>query len=209
MSAVPRPDRDAVERFYLAMLPELIQFAQVRNRYLPPFEIEEVVAETLGWAWSWCLAAEAKGRLHHLNPRMISLYAKRLWRSGRRFAGSAVDDVLAIQSLGKGNVLSLDEPRDADGEGANLGQLLSHGRHVSPLERCRVNVDYGIAMAGPQLPRRAPECFRHLARDHGPGHVQRTARAMRISSPRVSQLKRSIAGALRQIDYGPSPRPAA
>jgi hypothetical protein len=200
----------AVEPQYLAMLPEIRKFAYLRHRHLPYEECQEAIAETCAWAWQWCLSAFTKGKLDQLNARMLSLYAARLFRSGRRFAGSSAHDVLSPQTRGSVHLYSIESgPDDARGRPQSMASLLIDGRRIPPPESARVNIDYPLALRKSKAPRKAGRCLRALARDNGPGHVLRVAQTLHISPARVCQLKGCLRSALRAIDYGPGPRPAA
>ena len=72
-----------VQLRYLSMLPTIQKYAFVRHRHLAPEERLEAAAEACAWGWQWCLRAFEKGTLAEVNPRMITLYAARLYRSGR------------------------------------------------------------------------------------------------------------------------------
>ena len=197
--------RDIVEEKYLAMLPELQKLSWLRHRYLPPDERQEAQAECYAWSWSWCLSAAARGKLDELNPRMLTLYALKMWRVGRRFAASASSDVLspAARVSGRVHVASLDACNREDSDHpATLGMTLSDSRHLRPEELARINVDYRVALRRPSVPRKGRRLFGHLVRDNSFGHARRIARQMKISPPRICQLKEKLRGALESIGYG-------
>lgn len=197
-----------VQSRFLSMLPTIQKYAYVRNRHLPPEERCECIAESCAWGWLWCLRAFEKGTLSEVNPRMITLYAARLYRSGRRFAGASNGDVLSRHS-GSTVVRIGTGKEDADGNPRSIGALLTDSRHPRPLDTVRRSIDYAVAMKKPAVSRRGRACFKRLLRDHSRGHVGRIAASMGVSSPRVSQMKGEIGRALAEIGYGPNPRPAA
>ena len=198
----------SVDEKYQTMLPDLWKMALIRHRYLPWQEREEALAETLAYGWQWCLRAFEKGTLDRINARMLSLYAAKLFRSGRRFAGDAKRDVLSPQAQAQGAVQlrSIERgPDDDEGKQQSMANLLLDRRHQNPLDVTRVNLDYPLALHKGKLSRKTRNCFRHLTRDHGPGHGKRIARALHVSQGRVCQYKGALRSALRAIDYGPSP----
>jgi hypothetical protein len=200
----------AVEPHYLAMLPEIRKFAYLRHRHLAHDERQEAIAETCAWAWQWCLRAFERDKLDQLNARMLSLYAARLFRSGRRFAGSSSHDALSPQTRGAVRLYSIEGgPEDAEGRPQSMANLLIDGRRTPPPESARVNLDYPLALRKSKLPQKGRKCFRQLVKDNGRGHVLRISRAIHVSPARVCQLKELLRTALRSIDYGPGPRPAA
>ena len=189
---------NTVESTYLAMLPQIESWAANRHRYLDPAEREEAITETKAWAWQWCCTAAEKGRLDQVNATTLSGYAARMFRSGRRFAGSSSVDVLAPQTkaAGRVSVTSLDPA-------ASTAEALTDSKSPQPFDVCRIDMDYPLALEDSALPDRAAECFGHLVQDNGNGHVKRIAGAMGLSMPRVCQLKNALAGALTGIGYAP------
>ena len=198
-----------VESRFLEMLPEIQSHAAVRHRYLDQCEREEAVAETLAWAWQWSLSAAKRGKLDRVGAITLTDYATRMYRSGHQFAGSSTTDVLAAGTRVKGRVrvIPLDHLKTGRSHGSIRGQVISDAlidsRSPQPFDVCRVNADYPQALEDPKLPGRTRECFGHVLEDNGPGHVRRIADAMRVSLPRVCQLKNAMAGALQRIGYGP------
>jgi hypothetical protein len=127
-----------------------------------------------------------------------------MWRAGRRFAASAPSDVLspAARISGRVNVASLDARNAKEPDNpATLGMTLIDSRHLRPDESARINVDYRVALRRPSVPRKGRKLFGHLVRDNAPGHAVRIARQMRISPPRICQLKEKLRGALVSIGY--------
>ncbi len=205
---MPATALSLVEAKYQSLLPDLWKLALVRHRYLPYHEREEALCETLAYSWQWCLRAFEKGKLDQLTARMLSFYAAKLFRSGRRFAGGTRRDVLSSQAKAEGAVRlrSIERgPDDEEGKPQSMANLLIDSRHVAPPEVARVNHDYPVALRKAKLSRKTRKCFRHLTRDNGPGHVMRISRTLHVSPARVCQLKGQLRSALRAIDYGPSP----
>ena len=206
MSAILAPTHAEVQARYLGMLPELERFASLRYRDLSHVEREEATQESLAWSWLWLLNAAKNGKFDEPNPRMLSLYAKRMWRCGRRFAGSTVTDVTAPQAqIAKGiTVASLDQLcLNESGSPRTMGAILTDTRRPRPDEETRINLDFCTALKRPGLPRKGRVVFGKLIRDYGPGHSNRIARAMKISPARVCQLESCLATALTEIGYDP------
>ena len=188
-----------VEDRFLSMLPDIESWAASQHRYLDAAEREEAVAETKAWAWAWCRSAAEKGKLDRVNATTLSRYAAKMFRSGRRFAGSSSVDVLAPKTKveGRVSVRSLDLA-------TSTAKALTDSKSPRPFDVCRVDIDYPLALQDPALPDRAVECFGHLVQDNGRGHVKRIAEAMKVSSARVCQIKNALAGALTAIGYAPT-----
>jgi hypothetical protein len=206
----PTAASSAVESRFLSMLPEIQRFAYLRHRHLPDDEVQEAIAESCAWAWQCCLGAYEKGKLDQLNARMLSLYAAKLFRSGRRFAGSSSHDVMSPQAHSSVQFCSVERGLDdTEGSPQSIANLLVDSRRAPPPESARINLDYPLALRKSKMPRKGRKCFRHLVKDNGPGHVLRIAQAIHVSPARICQLKARLRSALRAIDYGPHPRPAA
>ena len=203
-----------VEAWFLKALDELTSRAWALSRGLRPVEREEAVAETIAWAWALTLSAGRRGRLDRLTPRTLAIFGVRMFRSGRRFAGSSCRCVLSEQTrlLNRVRVQSLhddNEDREERAGGRSAFRALADRRATQPIDSARIRVDYPLALADPTLPSKAPQCFDELALDYGPGHGLRVAKALDISPARVCQLKNSLAGALSRIGYDPHASPDA
>lgn len=198
---------------YLAMLPEIESRASYYHRDLKPCDREDAVSEALAWSWQWCLTAAEKGRLTRLTPHSLSRYARRMYRSGRRFAGSSSVCVLSPQTraMRRVNVIPLDHLETSRCDGSTraraVSDALTDSRRRRPDEVCRVDLDYAQAMRASALPSKAADCFRLLVNDHAHGHVKRIAATLGVTPPRVCQLKNALAQALMSIGYGPKPAP--
>lgn len=188
-----------VENTYLAMLPQIESWAASHHRQLDAAEREEAITETKAWAWQWCCSAAENGKLDNVNPTTLSRYAAKMYRTGRRFAGSSSVDVLAPQTKVKGRVTvtSLDPT-------TSTAEALVDSKSPRPFDICRIDMDYPLALQDPELPDRAGECFSYLVEDNERGHVKRIAEAMGVSLPRVCQIKNALAGALTSIGYAPA-----
>lgn len=196
----------SVDAKYQSLLPELWKMALIRHHHLPYHEREEALCETLAYAWQWCLRAFEKGKLDQMNARMLSFYAAKLFRSGRRFVGDAKGDVLSSQAQVEGAVRlhSIERGPDGDeGQPQTMANLLTDSRQVAPPESTRINCDYPLALRKARLPKKTRRCFNSIACDHGPGHVKRTAQKLHVSQSRICQMKGQLRTALRAIDYGP------
>ena len=206
MVAKPVPPAE-VEKLFVQWLPEIRSRAWAINHRLQPAEREEAVAETVAWSWSWALAGAKKGRLEKMTPRTLALYASKMFSSGRRFAaGCSVHDAMSeiARVSGKVTVHSLDKSVTDDTDSPHTtGTILADTRHPHPDEEVRINLDYRTALKQPGLPRKGRILFGKLVRDHAPGHGRRIAGEMKISPPRVCQLKKCLATALTQIGYAP------
>ena len=202
-------DLPTVEERFLTMLPEITSRASYYHRDLNPSDREEAVSETLAWSWLWSLTAAEKGRLDRLTPHSLVSYANKMFRSGRRFAGSSSTCVLSseTQCRGRAKVIPIDHLETSRNDGSArsraIAAALIDSRRARPDEICRVDFDYATAMDSPHLPDKAPMCFRLLLQDNGHGHGRRIAEALNVSPPRVSQLKGALRQALSDIGYAP------
>ncbi len=177
---------------------EIARFASLRNRRRNRTEKEEAEAECMAYAWQWTLRAASLNKLDRINPRMISLFAYRLYCAGRRFAG------------GKKwrNDLNLDAvvvrvENDSTRTSALVDSLASH-RFADPAEMARIEVDYTVAASA--MTKRQREVLAGLVYDHERGSHERIAQKLNLSQPRITQLKAKIAERLTEIGYGPLKR---
>jgi DNA-directed RNA polymerase specialized sigma subunit len=126
---------------------------------------------------------------------MISLFAVRLWRSGRRFAGGY--NWAKAARLERSYSPMMDESTGL----STLADSLAAHRRFQPEEIARVNVDYGVAQG--RMNARERELWAALVVDHERGSQIRIAAEMKLCEARVTQLKGQIAAKLQKIGYEP------
>jgi hypothetical protein len=106
-------------------------------------------------------------------------------------------------------VESLDQPRRVRSGGREvvlpLREVLADRRVPAPLEHCRLDLDYPAILRRQKATRKARCVFAWLARTHGAGRQTELARDLRVSPPRIVQLKRQLARCLATEDYYPPP----
>ena len=210
MSALAEPltHQDIFEQSYL---PQIQQRSLRHFSYLDSDAQAEAVQDCIGQAWMMYVSATARGKASATSskglatPCSLTLYANRLFDSGRRFAGTSSTDAMAdgTRVAGRAVVASLDAYA-ADPDGYDLADVLADRRLDNrPLERVRVDHDYRFIIKNSSLSPRANQVWRHLLKDWGPGHVTRIAKRLKVSPGRVCQAKTELAGALESWDYRP------
>lgn len=211
MPAHAAVDRDHVERLYLSMLPDIESWSRMLNRGLDADAKEEAVQESRCWSWQWMLSAAGRGRrLAKLSPASLARFAHKMWRCGRRFAGTTpVRDAMSEQALARGDAhrTSIEDLASRATECTSVGRAISQAlvdsRHSRPDQVVRVDYDFDLAKHDPHLSDRAVEVFDRLLLDHEYGCNQRIAQELAVSPPRVSQIKKhELSPALTRIGYG-------
>ena len=165
-----------------------------QSRFLNQTEKEEAQAECMAYAWQWIVRAVELGKVSELTPGTIALFAGKMFRSGRRFAGG---------TWNKGASLNQCYAKE-DGHAAEMAPMveaLACPRALSPDEATRIKVDYAIAEKRMNARQRA--LWLELALDRTHGTQKRFAEAHGLSNGRVSQLKGEIGKKLAEIGYGP------
>ena len=153
---------------------------------------EEVVQDATAMAGNM-LDSEHNGKA--LIPKSGVFYAVQEAKSGRRsiYGGRTDAFSYAAQKDGCAVLVSLDEPLEiGEDEDITLGDLLAD-RHDDPATLGARNVDWDELMG--KLDDRSVDIVTGMTR----GMMnQEVAKALKISAPQVCQIKRQIAGQIRQ-----------
>ncbi|HUU96072.1 MAG TPA: hypothetical protein VM487_10060 [Phycisphaerae bacterium] len=204
----PIPRSDA-HRWFDHHLPELIRRARLFARRLPRGERDEAVAEILAMMFRYVFSAAVRGKLRVLTaPALVRFYCW-AYLDGRRAAGASGRDVFSprVHRRHGVSVVSLDQPRrirTRDGETVlSLSEVLADRRSDRPPEHCRKNVDYEEILQRQKASRKARAVFDLLAETHGAARGVDMARQLRVSTPRIVQLKYELADCLAAEGYGP------
>jgi hypothetical protein len=196
LQVLPSAPLTTAHVWFTENLPELTRRAQVFARRFPRSHRDD---------------AAARGKLARLTPFTLVSFFGRGYASGRRLAGTDTQDVLApaVQQRHRLRVISLDETRPVRvPEGLTrlpLSEVLADKRATPPPENCRRDVDYAEILQRQRASRQAKRVFRWLAESHGTARGADLARRMRVSPPRIVQLKHQLADCLAAEDYGPPP----
>ena len=190
-------------------LPELTSRCQLFVQRLPRAEREEAVAEILGQIFSYTVRAADRGKLHLLTPFTLVSFFGRAYCQGRRLGGSSTTDVLSEQTRYRRGlrVVSLERsfaPRPLGKCRLPLSQVLASRRTDQPLENCRRDFDYPEILDRQQANAKARRVFDFLASTHGAGQQIELARELRVSPPRIVQIKQQLAECLAAEGYGPA-----
>jgi len=207
--------RECAARRFAELYDELRSRSWAANWGLPPCDREEAVQEACCYAWTWLLSATEKGRIDKLTAYSMARYARLLFRSGRRFAGSSSTDALgeSTRAQGRTKIVRLEDLEDgktnASLRACVIAEALTDSRRPRPDEQTRTEYDFGLVRQDSQLSDRARQVFERLLLDHEHGHGVRIADELGVSPPRICQIKRDeLALALARIGYAPA-RPAA
>jgi len=211
LNVVPGPAPASAAAWFTENLSELTRRAQTFARRFPRSHRDDAVADILGQVFRYSLSAATRGKLALLTPFTLVSFFGRGYASGRRLAGPDTRDVLApaVQQRHRLRIVSFDERRrlrTPEGEyWLPLSEVLADRRVHDPREACRQNLDYPGILRRQRASRKARRVFAYLAQTHGSGRQTELARELRVSPPRVTQLKYQLADCLAAEDYGPPP----
>ena len=207
--------RECAAQRFVELYDELCSRSWAANWGLTPCDRDDAVQEACCYAWTWLLSATEKGRIDKLTAYSMARYARLLFRSGRRFAGSSSTDALgeSTRAQGRTKIVRLEDLEDGKTNASLPACLISNAlvdsRRARPDEQTRVEHDFGLVRNDPELSDRARQVFEGLLLDHEHGCGKRIAEELGVSQPRVVQIKHDELGpALARIGYAPA-RPAA
>ncbi len=190
-------------------LVELTSRVRVFVLRLPQAQREEAVAEILGQIFAYTVRAGIRGKLALLTPFTLVSFFGRSHMRGRRMVGTSSTDVLSEHTRHpRGlSVVSIDRSFASRPLGKcrlPLSQALASRRTDQPLEHCRRDLDYPEILDRQHASAKARRVFDYLASTHGEGRQTDLARELRVSPPRIVQLKQQLAGCLAAEGYGPT-----
>lgn len=157
---------------------------------------EELAAEGVAMAARWLDAAEQKGKV--VSPSSLAYYAIQALKSGRRsgYAGRTDAMSAAVQLDRRASLSSMDETIGTDEDDntheVTLHEILAGAGETADVVAAR-NLDWPVVAE--RLDPREAYVVRETAAET-PG--RKIARRLRVSTPRVVQIKRSIAGKIRE-----------
>ena len=190
---VPDLDVTQAQDSFVQMLPEIQSRAGATFRHLDPEAREEAVAETLALCWQNHLQCTLRGK--HVGPSSLAHYAMLSVQSGRSINGRNSTDVLAPRThlLGRVSVESLDSPPSGteqnDGWWDRSDTLEDRRTLERPFERVRIKHDYGLFLADSEVTQQERRVFELLAEGW---HTGEMAGKLKVSAPRVCQIKHAI-----------------
>jgi hypothetical protein len=193
-------------------LSELRSRAKVFAAQLGRNERDEAVAEIVAQTWKFVLSAARRGKLARLTPFTLVQFFGRAYVAGRRLTGTRSGDVLSVAAQRKHrlHIVSLDEVRPVCTcdrvRRLPLSDVLADGRADPPPECCRRNTYYPEILQRQRANQKARRVFAFLAATHGSGRGVDMARQLRVTPPRIVQLKQQLARCLAAEDYGPRGR---
>lgn len=190
-------------------LPEISIRARGVFFYLRDDDRDEAIAEAVAYAYTAIDSAARRGTLHNLTPFHLVNFAAKHFRQGRRVAGYSSTDVMgeATRRRGRVSVVSMSSPiaRGDEEDAPTLAEVLAdRGDDADPFEATRRNRDYGDIFDNEAISVKARRAFDMLSADRGLGCGMRIAKALGVSSGRVTQLKDELAAALGRHGYGPA-----
>jgi hypothetical protein len=179
--------RQIAEQF-LAMLPLVREQARHAFRNERPEHREELIAEVVANCWVAYIRLIDRGREEAIYATPLVRYAIRQTRDGRRVGNpSNIQDISSeyAQRRQGFTVQSLDR---LDQETGEWREILVEDRHAGPADTAAARIDVGDWFA--QLPSRQRRIAATLANGET---TTKTARKFRLTSGRISQLRREFA----------------
>jgi ATP/maltotriose-dependent transcriptional regulator MalT len=191
---------------FVHMLPEIQSRAGATFRHLDPEAREEAVAETLALSWKNHLHCASSGKA--VGASSLAHYAVLGVKSGRSLCGQSATDVQALrtQLLRRATVESFDALplRQAESGWWERSEALEDKRLCCrPFHRVRIRHDYGAFLALPGVSDQERRVFQLLADGNRTSEI---ARQLRVSAPRVCQVKSALGRKLRGF-FGPDVDP--
>src|SRR5450830_1248283 len=154
---------------------------------------EEIVQDATAMAANMLDSCERNGKT--LIPKSVAYYAVQAAKSGRRSTYGGRSDACssAAHKDRRAVLVSMDEPLEIGGDDeTTLGDMLAD-KHDDPATLGARNMDWNELMA--KLDDRSVDIINGMAQGMMNNEVAKT---LKISAPRVCQIKRKIAGQIRQ-----------
>jgi hypothetical protein len=186
-----------VQDQFVNMMPEIQSRAGATFRHLDPEAREEAVAETVAAAWKNHVHCAFSGKA--VGASSLAHYAVLGVKSGRSLCGQSATDVQAprTQLLRRATVESFDALplRQAESGWWERSEALEDRRLCDrPFHRVRIRHDYGAFLALPEVSDQERKVFQLLADGNRTSDI---ARQLRVSAPRVCQMKSALGRKLR------------
>jgi hypothetical protein len=174
---------------FLKLMPAIHRHARFSFRHLPAGAREEAIAEVLADAVLAYVRLESLGKTDLAYPTVLARYAIGRYRDGRRVGGqSNANDVMSGRCLRRNGVVVQPLHR-LDHRTGTWREVLVEDRHSTPAQIAATRLDFADWLK--TLSKRD----RRLAEAFALGETtRRVARMFRISSARVSQLRRELCG---------------
>src|ERR1035437_7598419 len=154
---------------------------------------QEIVQDATAMAANMLDSSERNGKA--LIPKSVAFYAVQAAKSGRRstYAGRSDAFSYAAHKDGRAVLVSMDEPLEIGGDDkTTLGDMLAD-KHDDPATLGARNMDWDELMG--KLDHRSVDIVVGMAQGMMNNEVAKT---LNISAPRVCQIKRKIAGQIKE-----------
>ena len=183
------------QRQFAEVMPHVQHIAKYAFRYMDPDAREEAVAEAVAQAWQNHLHCTLKGKSP--GAPSIAHYAVKNVRCGRKLAGTSSTDVHSekAQMMGRASVSHTGRQPDEPGDGPTA-PLIDHRTWMRPYHRARVELDYPNFLDQAEVTDQEETVFSMLAEGRMGKEI---AKELKVSCPRVSQIKKSLAGKMMQF----------
>ena len=184
-AAATSPDQPTWHAGFLKLLPAIRRHARICFRHLPVAAREEAIAEVLADAFILYARLNSLGKPHLAHATVLGRYAIGHFREGRRVGSrSNANDVMSGRCLRRNGVVVQPLHR-LDHRTGTWREVLVEDRHSTPAETATIRLDFAEWLK--TLSTRDRRIAETLALGETTGRV---ARIFRISSARVSQLRR-------------------
>jgi len=200
--SAPAP-RPRWHKAFLALLPAILRHAKIGFAYLKPEARAEAVQEVVANACQAYARLVEQGKTDIAYPMALVRYGVKQCRDHRKVGGHLnVRDILSRYcQTRKGVVVERLDKFDKTEEAWQ--EALVEDRHAGPADTARVRLDFSDWLAS--LKRRDRRIAEFLANGES---TKATARKFRVSTGRISQLRRELAENWRRF-VGDEPATAA
>ena len=190
----PNPSVDYLHGKFVELLPSIQKQARVAFYSEPPERREELIAEVVANSWVAFVRLMERGLDDVIYASPLAQYAIRQTKAGRRVGGRLnVQDITSrhCQVVKGVRVGQLDHFNEDTEE---WKEVLIEDRHAGPAEiaACRIDLTAWLS----SLPSRHRRIATTLAVGESTGRV---AKMFRVSSARISQIRRELYDAWRQF----------
>ncbi len=179
--------RKITERF-LTMLPLIREQASHAFRTEDPERREDLIAEIVANCWVSYVRLIDRGREEAIYATPLVRFAIRQTRDGRRVGNPSNIQDIGSEYAQRRRGFSVQSLDHLDRETGEWREILVEDRHAGPAETAAARIDVGEWFA--QLPSRQRRIAKTLANGET---TSKTARKFRLTSGRISQLRREFA----------------
>ena len=192
-TASQRTTSDANERF-VTMLPDILRVIRQRLRTQPRRDREELAAEAVANAFTLYVSLVRRGKQDLAFPTPLATFGCRQAIDGRLGGRRGNIKDVTSRSCQRQKGISVTPLRHYDRRDGEWKEIVVEDRHAGPADIACCRLDFEAWLSG--LPHRERKIAETLAMGESTG---RAAKMFRVSSARISQIRRELHDAWRQF----------